>query len=286
MAEELTVLDVVRKSTEFLEKKGVESPRLNAEWLIAHVLGFGRMELYLQFDRPLIGEELEQMRALVARRGKREPLQYIQGQAQFHDLTLKCDPRALIPRPETEQLVELVKESGLEIDQDIRILDLGTGTGAIALALAMHFPRAQVVATDASQDALDLAGENALLCGLQNRVEFRLSDWFAELGGEEIFDLIVSNPPYLTDKELVEAESEVKDFEPRSALVADDEGLTDLRAIIKGAYSLLKEGGAVWLETGIAQRDSLLGSCREIGYANCEGLDDWSGRSRFIRAIK
>ncbi|MGY8693166.1 MAG: peptide chain release factor N(5)-glutamine methyltransferase, partial [Verrucomicrobiia bacterium] len=102
----------------------------------------------------------------------------------------------------------------------------------------------------------------------------------------EIFDLIVSNPPYLTDKELVEAESEVKDFEPRSALVADDEGLTDLRAIIKGAYSLLKEGGAVWLETGIAQRDSLLGSCREIGYANCEGLDDWSGRSRFIRAIK
>lgn len=286
MAEAFTVLDVVRKSTDFLDKKGVESPRLNAEWLIAHVLGLGRMELYLQFDRPLIDEELEQMRALVARRGKREPLQYVQGQTQFHDLTLKCDRRALIPRPETEQLVELVKESGPEIDQDIRILDLGTGTGAIALALAMHFPRSQVVATDASQDALDLASENALLCGLQNRVEFRLSDWFTNLGEAVAFDLIVSNPPYLTDQELTDAETEVKDFEPKSALVANDEGMTDLRSIINGAIPLLKDSGSLWLETGIAQRDALLDSCRRAGYANSEGLDDWSGRSRFIRAIK
>ncbi|MBT3482387.1 MAG: peptide chain release factor N(5)-glutamine methyltransferase [Opitutales bacterium] len=286
MAEELTVLDVVRKSTDFLDKKGVESPRLNAEWLIAHALGLGRMDLYLQFDRPLIGEELEQMRALVARRGKREPLQYIQGQAQFHDLMLKCDTRALIPRPETEQLVEFVKDSGLEIDQNLRILDLGTGTGAIALALAMNFPRARIVATDASQNALDLASENALLCGLQNRVEFRLSNWFGSLGGEKRFDLIVSNPPYLTDEEFAEAESEVKDFEPESALVANDEGMADLRVIISGSYPLLEKSGTLWLETGIAQREALLGSCREVGYADSEGLDDWSGRPRFIRAIK
>ena len=286
MAEELTVLDVVRKSTDFLDKKGVESPRLNAEWLIAHALGLGRMDLYLQFDRPLIGEELEQMRALVARRGKREPLQYIQGQAQFHDLMLKCDTRALIPRPETEQLVEFVKDSGLEIDQNLRILDLGTGTGAIALALAMNFPRARIVATDASQNALDLASENALLCGLQNRVELRLSNWFGSLGGEEGFDLIVSNPPYLTDEEFAEAESEVKDFEPESALVANDEGMADLRVIISGSYPLLGKSGTLWLETGIAQREALLDSCREAGYAESEGLDDWSGRPRFIRAIK
>ncbi len=280
------MLDVVRKSTDFLDKKGVESPRLNAEWLIAHALGLGRMDLYLQFDRPLIGEELEQMRALVARRGKREPLQYIQGQAQFHDLMLKCDTRALIPRPETEQLVEFVKDSGLEIDQNLRILDLGTGTGAIALALAMNFPRARIVATDASQNALDLASENALLCGLQNRVEFRLSNWFGSLGGEKRFDLIVSNPPYLTDEEFAEAESEVKDFEPESALVANDEGMADLRVIISGSYPLLEKSGTLWLETGIAQREALLGSCREVGYADSEGLDDWSGRPRFIRAIK
>ena len=235
------MLDVVRKSTDFLDKKGVESPRLNAEWLIAHALGLGRMDLYLQFDRPLIGEELEQMRALVARRGKREPLQYIQGQAQFHDLMLKCDTRALIPRPETEQLVEFVKDSGLEIDQNLRILDLGTGTGAIALALAMNFPRARIVATDASQNALDLASENALLCGLQNRVELRLSNWFGSLGGEEGYDLIVSNPPYLTDEEFADAESEVKDFEPESALVANDEGMADLRVIISGRSGIRGE---------------------------------------------
>lgn len=286
MAEALTVLDVVRKSADFLEKKGVESPRLNAEWLIAHVLGFGRMELYLQFDRPLIDDELELMRALVARRGKREPLQYIQGQTQFHDLMLKCDARALIPRPETEQLVELVKDTGPEIDQDLRILDLGTGTGAIGLALAMHFPRAKVVASDASQEALDLAKENALLCGLQNRVEFRLSDWFETLNGEGAFDLIVSNPPYLTQGELDGAQSEVKDFEPSSALVANDEGKSDLLAIIEGAYPLLEAAGTLWLETGIDQREALLASCREIGYSSCEGLDDWSGRPRFIRASK
>jgi len=201
-------------------------------------------------------------------------------------LMLKCDTRALIPRPETEQLVEFVKDSGLEIDQNLRILDLGTGTGAIALALAMNFPRARIVATDASQNALDLASENALLCGLQNRVEFRLSNWFGSLGGEKRFDLIVSNPPYLTDEEFAEAESEVKDFEPESALVANDEGMADLRVIISGSYPLLEKSGTLWLETGIAQREALLGSCREVGYADSEGLDDWSGRPRFIRAIK
>ena len=134
--------------------------------------------------------------------------------------------------------------------------------------------------------ALDLAQENALLCGLQNRVEFRLSDWFESLKEAETFDLIVSNPPYLTRDELDEAESEVKDFEPKSALVADDAGKTDLLAIISGAHPLLKEGGTLWLETGIAQRDALLDACRENGYSKREGLDDWSSRPRFIRADK
>ena len=286
MGESLTVLNVIEKSAAFLERKGVESPRLNAEWLIAHSLGLDRMALYMQFDRPLADEELETMRSYVARRGKREPLQYIQGQAQFHDLTLKCDSRALIPRPETEQLVELVQNSGYEIDQEIRILDLGTGTGAIALALAMHFPRAVVVAVDASEEALSLAKENALLCGLQTRVDFRQSDWFSELSEEAPFDIVVSNPPYLTDQEVAIAESEVKDFEPSSARVAPDEGKADLLAIIAGAYTTLKDGGSLWLETGIAQRDALLEACGVSGYSESEGLDDWSSRPRFIRAKK
>lgn len=284
MVEVLTVLDVVRKSADFLERKQVESPRLNAEWLIAHVLGIGRMELYLQFDRPLQKFELERMRECVARRGKREPLQYIIGQTQFHNITIKCDRRALIPRPETEQLVEQIMDLGPEIDEEIRILDLGTGTGAIGLALAMHFPRSQVVAIDKSEETLELATENALHCGLQNRVVFIQSNWFDQIDDTDLFDVIVANPPYLTENELSEAESEVKDFEPPSALVAENEGLEDLLIIVDGAYSRLKETGTLWLETGIDQHSALLDACSKTGYGESEGINDWSGRPRFIRA--
>jgi len=284
VVEALTVLDVVRKSADFLERKQVENPRLNAEWLIAHVLGIGRMQLYLQFDRPLQEPELEEMRKCVARRGKREPLQYIIGQTQFHNLTIKCDHRALIPRPETEQLVEQIIDLGPEIDEEVRILDLGTGSGAIALALAMHFPRSRVVAIDESIKAIDLAKENAFHCGLQNRIEFAQSDWFEKLGEADFFDLIVANPPYLTKEELSDAESEVKDFEPVTALVADDAGLEDLLIIIEGAFKHLKEGGVLWLETGIEQHSALLDACNRNGYSECEGINDWSGRPRFVRA--
>ena len=286
MSEVLTVLDVVQKSADFLEKKGVDSPRLSAEWLIAHAIGLDRMALYLQFDRPLNEEELNAMRSNVARRGKREPLQYVLGQAQFHELTIKCDSRALVPRPETEQLVERVLNDGLEIDQEYRILDLGTGSGAIALALAMGLPKASIIATDVSEDALSLAKENALLCGLQTRVDFRLSNWFESIGDETDFDLIISNPPYLTQSELESAETEVKDFEPLTALVAAEEGLADLRAIIRGSFERLAPGGTLWLETGIEHRAALVEECRNLGYSESEGFDDWSGRPRFVRAKK
>jgi len=152
--------------------------------------------------------------------------------------------------------------------------------------LAMHYPRSQVVATDKSAEALELAQENALHCGLQNRVEFIQSNWFSELGELEPFDLIVANPPYLSETELADAESEVKDFEPVSALVAGDGGKEDLLSIIEGAFSRLVDGGSLWLETGIDQRDSLLKSCEKTGYAESESMNDWSDRPRFIRAKK
>ena len=286
MAETLTVLDVVQRSADFLEKKGVESSRLNAEWLIAHAIGLDRMALYMQFDRPLSEEELSSMRKSVARRGQREPLQYIIGQAQFHDLLLKTDSRALIPRPETEQLVEKVMESQSGIDKEFSILDLGTGSGAIAISLAVHFPRAAITATDKDGDTLELAKENALLCGMQNRIEFVRSDWFSDLDKKLDFDVIASNPPYLTAQELDEAEIEVKEHEPRSALMAGDDGLSDLRQIIEGAIHYLVPEGDLWLETGIDQRGRLLMLCEEFGYSQYEGLDDWSGRNRFIHAKK
>ena len=282
----LTVLDVVQRSSGFLEGKGVENARLNAEWLIASALGIDRMKLYMQFDRPLAESELAEMRNKVARRAKREPLQYILGTAPFHELTLKVDSRALIPRPETEQLVELAVDSLGENDGAYRILDLGTGTGAIALAMAFALPRAEIFAVDASLEALELARENALGCGLQNRVAFGRSDWFSELGDEGPFDLIVSNPPYLTEAEVESAEPEVKDFEPVSALKAEKEGLSDLEEILEGAFGQLREGGLLWLETGIGHRDALVSLGSEIGFREIEGLDDWSGRPRFIKATR
>ena len=173
-----------------------------------------------------------------------------------------------------------------QMDEEYRILDLGTGTGAIALSMAYSYPLSSVLAVDESDEALALAGENAYLTGFQTRVEFRKSDWFSEIGEDEQFDLIISNPPYLTDKELVVAEPEVKDFEPGSALVAPDEGKADLEVVIRNAKVHLKEGCSLWLETGIAQHADLLKLCGESGYARCEGLNDLTGRERFIHAVK
>lgn len=286
MSETLTVLDVIQRSTTFLEGKGVESARLNAEWLIASALGMDRMKLYMQFDRPLKTEELADMRSRVARRGKREPLQYIIGSTPFHELDLKVDGRALIPRPETEQLVELAIDSLGENDGAYRIVDLGTGSGAIALAMAFALPRAEIYAVDSSREALELAQENALRCGLQNRVTFVLSDWFSDFGIDGEFDLIVSNPPYLTKEELNTAEPEVREHEPVSALVAENEGLADLETILRDAFVRLKLGGLLWLETGIAHREALVALCEQVGYAEPSGIDDWSGRPRFIKASK
>lgn len=284
MAEVLTVLEVVSRSASFLEKKGIENGRLNAELLIAGALGLKRMDLYMQFDRPLAENELAVMRASVTRRGKREPLQYVLGEVVFCALNLKVDPRVLIPRPETELLVEKIVEAFPDNGAYIRILDLGTGSGAIALALAFFFPQAAIVAVDASQDALDLAGENAVLNGLSNRVDFRRSNWFDAIMDNQDFDLIVSNPPYLTQAELKSAEPEVSEFEPEDALVAMEDGLADLEVIIRGARERLNKGGSLWLETGIDQRERLLKICEASGYARSQGLDDLSGRDRFIQA--
>lgn len=286
MGDRLTVLDVVQKSADFLERKSVESPRLNAEWLAAHALNIGRMELYMQFDRPLQPAELDLMRDLVSRRGKREPLQYIVGETQFHDLLIKCDQRALIPRPETEQLIDYIVDLGPKIDETFSILDLGTGTGAIAFALAKRFPYSKIVATDVSQDALELAEENALGNGFQNRIELVRSHWFESLKGKGPFRLVVSNPPYLTDSELETAEPEVRDFEPTSALLSGNDGMEDALRIISESIEYLEPSGSLWLETGIDQHEQLLDACSNAGYQSFEGVLDWAGRSRFIHAVK
>jgi release factor glutamine methyltransferase len=279
----LTVLEIIKRTTEFFVKRGVESPRLNAELLVGHALGLGRMQLYLQFERPLTEAELESIRPLVKRRGNREPLQYIVGYTEFSGLRLKVDRRALIPRPETEYLVELV---GQRLAQaPARILDLGTGTGALALALAKRYPEAAVTAVDQSADALALAGENAAAAGLTGRVRLLVSDWCTALAPTEKFQLIVANPPYLTAREVAEATPEVRDHEPHAALVAPDDGCADLERILREARPRLEDGGLLACETGIAQHKRLRESASACGYARTESIKDLTGRDRYVLAF-
>lgn len=275
------LLEILNKTRDFFTQKGLENPRLEAELLLAGTLGMKRLELYLKFERPMTEPELATLRERVKRRAAREPLQYVLGNAQFRELTLKCDRRALIPRPETEELVELVLKR-IPSEAAVRLADLGTGTGAIALALAHERPAASVVACDYSADALALAKENAATCKLAERVEFVRSDWLNAVSGN--FDAIVSNPPYLTDDEVRVAEPEVRDHEPHSALIAPDAGLADLEKILRQAKPRLNTGGFVALETGIAQHARLAGLAKEIGYASSESFKDSSDFDRFFFA--
>jgi release factor glutamine methyltransferase len=278
----LTVLEVIKKTTDFFAAKGIESPRLNAELLVGHALALKRMQLYLLFERPLTAAELEAIRPLVRRRGQREPLQYILGETEFFGLKLKVDRRALIPRPETERLLELVVERLAQ--PPARILELGTGSGAIALGLAKHYPQSQVTAVDLSEEALALAQENAVAGGFAAQVTLLRSNWFAGLPPEARFDLIVANPPYLSAEETAQSAPEVRGHEPAKALTAADGGLADLREILSGTPRFLAAGGMLALETGIAQHAELARLATAAGFKRTESLPDLTGRDRFMLA--
>lgn len=279
----LTVLEILQRTSDFLTGKGVENARFNAECLVGHALGLKRMQLYLQFERLLSEPELEKIRPLVRRRASREPLQYILGEVGFGELTLKVDRRALIPRPETEYLIELI-ESRVQGGTPNAILDLGTGTGAIALALAHQYPAAQVTAVDTSAEALALAAENAEKNQLASRVTFLRSHWFEAIDRAARFDLIVANPPYLSDGEVDEAQPEVRLFEPRSALAAPENGLRDLRLLIESAHPFLAAGGLLALETGIDQHPPLATMAERSGLVHFESVKDLTGRPRYVFA--
>ena len=270
-----TVLDVIQATTPFFQKNGVESPRLNIEHLLAHVLGKKRMDIYMEFDRPLADQELEPLRALVKRRAAGEPLQHLLGTAEFHGRTFACDKRALIPRPETEQLCEIVLAGG----KAERVLDVGTGSGVIALTLAAQWPEAHVEAVDISDNALALARENAARLGLAERVRFARSDLLAEVAGE--FDLIVANLPYIDTAEIAQLAREVR-HDPLSALDGGARGLEIFARFVPQAARHLR--GRLALEIGHDQTVALTDLLAAHNFQDIRAVSDYQGRNRFLFA--
>jgi release factor glutamine methyltransferase len=282
-----TVLRMIRWTADYLESKGVERARLEGEHLLAHALGLKRLDLYLQYDRPLTRAELDGFRPMVKRRAHREPLQYIVGSQPFRELDLLVDGRVLIPRPETEVLVEEVldwararaPEGGLDA------LDIGTGSGAIALSLAAEGPFRRVVATDVSAAALEVAARNRAAAGLDERVELREGADFAPLADDERFDVVVSNPPYVAEGERPGLEPEVLDWEPEGALFAGPDGLDVIRRIVAGAPARLREGGLLALEIGAGQAGAVEGLLERMeGWDSVTVRADLTGRERVVLA--
>jgi release factor glutamine methyltransferase len=263
----------------------VENGRLDAELLLSSVLGVRRLDLYLQHDRPLRQEELAAFKVLLKRRADREPLQYVLGRTSFRELELKTDPRALIPRPETEILVGEVL-TWAEGRQSLIGLDLGTGTGAIALSLLREGPFRSLVATDPSTDALELARENAETAGLAHRVDLRCGALFDPLGSSERFHLIVSNPPYVAEGEKDTLQVEVRGWEPPEALFAGLEGLDLLIPIVQGAPGFLEKGGLLALEVGADQTERVSAAMVETGVLeDIRCVEDLAGRGRVVLGV-
>jgi release factor glutamine methyltransferase len=275
----MTVLQVLQATTAYFKKHSVESPRLNAEHLLAHVLGRKRIDLYLEFERVLTDAELAPLRALVKRRGEGEPLQHLLGTVEFCGLTFLCDKRAMVPRPETEQLVEFLKS---EIrDPRSEILDVGSGSGVIGLSMAMEFPEAEIVAVDISDDALALARENATRLKLTHRVRFLKSNLLEHVVGT--FDLIVANLPYISTQDRHTLSREVL-HDPVVALFASARGDELVRELIAQAPSRLRPGGMLALEIGIDQGDALFSALAEKNYRDIYSKNDYSGVTRFLFA--
>jgi len=274
----------------YLERRGVSSPRLSAECLLGKVLDLERINLYVNFDRPLTRDELAAYRSLLKRRAAGEPLQYITGEVEFFDCKLRVDPRVFIPRPETEQLVENILEllAGMpEPPGGWRIADVGTGSGAIAVALAVKLERSRVFASDISRPALELAECNARVNGVDSRISFLAGDLFRPFspGDHGRFDLIVSNPPYVAEAEFPGLPREVRDFEPRVALVGGPAGSEILAEMVAAAPEFLKPGGIVALEIGDNQGARVARMLLEDGRYNSVRVEkDYAGRDRMVFA--
>ena len=271
----VTIADVLARTTGYLEGKGVENARLDTELILARALGLPRIELYTQHDRPLTEAELAAARPLVERRGRREPLAYVLGEWGFRKLMLKIDANVLVPRPETEIVVDRCLALIRELETPV-VLDIGTGSGAIALSIASEHPGARVVATDISEGALAVARENSERCGVADRVELVRGHLTAHVHGA--FDLVVSNPPYVPPGDWDTLQPEIRLYEPREAVV----GVGQTAAVARRALPLLVPGGWLVLEVGDGQAHEVADELGSLGYADVRISPDLAGRPRVV----
>jgi release factor glutamine methyltransferase len=282
MEDRWTVLKVLQWTTEYFRSRGLEQPRADAEVLLASALRVERIQLYLNYDKPLAPEELARFRGYVRRRAAFEPAQYITGRQEFWSLEFKVTPAVLIPRPETEVLVE----KALEIagDRPCLVLDLGSGSGAIAVALAHERPSIRVVATDKSQAAIEVALANALQNGVADRICFVVMDLFEAMAARPVFDIIVSNPPYVSDTEILDLAPEIANYEPGSALRGGGkQGLALIRKILDRFRDYLKPEGALLMEIGQGQAEILEEELAADLTVRFEFTEDYSGIKRVLQ---
>lgn len=273
-----TLMSLVQKSGHYLQQHGIANGRREAEWIFAEALRLTRLELYTRFDMPLDQAEVARLRALVMRRGAREPLAYVLGNQPFRGLTLRVGPGVLVPRPETEELIDLVLAALPAGAQ--RVLDIGTGSGAIALALKQARPALEIEAVDLSEAALTFACANAEAAGLE--VHFRCADLAA--GATPPYAAVVANLPYIGEHERADCDPELT-HEPREALFAGDDGLREITRLLADTARLLASDGTLWLEHGWKQGPAITARAASYGLT-CAILTDLAGRDRFARITR
>ncbi len=277
-----SIAKVLRFATEDFQSRGIEAARLEAELLLGSVLGLDRVRLIIDAARPLEAPELAQYRELIKRRRKGEPIAYILGQREFYGLSFRVDPRVLIPRPDTETLVETALTRTLQRSMYGRALDLCTGSGCVAVAFAKARPCWRVCGLDLSADALSLAQDNAVRLGVAHNTYFVESDLFSALGEADRYDLITGNPPYIVSSEIDGLQPDIRDFEPRLALEGGCDGLEIIRRIVAGAPAHLQPGGVMALEVGDGQAEAVAALFDAQGFEDIELHKDYGGWQRVV----
>jgi release factor glutamine methyltransferase len=280
-----TIGSLVKWATDDFRAKGIENPRLDAELLVAHALRVTRMQIIIDAARPLDGPELAELRELVKRRRSREPIAYLRGEREFHGLPFRVDARVLIPRPDTETLVEVALARTQHVSLSLRLADLCTGSGCVAIAIAHERPTAKIFATDISEEALVVARENAARLGTYN-VAFRAGDLYAALPEGTRLDAIVANPPYIASAEIETLEPDVKDFEPRLALDGGPDGLALVRRIVDDAPRWLQPGGLLALEVGAGEAPEARALLEARGWRDVRVSHDYARIERVVSGLR